>query len=304
MNIELKPIAESKVRQLGGDVCGVLVRDGDGTVMAVSEHGRCTRLDDGVMGPVDPEARESLFSERDLFLMKEAMNAGQYYESLEDWLGEVISDGGHTVEQHLAHDAHQKQAARAQGGQAVEPTANREEAFNIACVFSSYSRDALAKKGMTAEKHNAWFQILKAALTNPQPAQQGVPEAMTALVAICQHLRDYVDNSGTSIACDRGVNHFLDALKKAEEVTEQALSTTPQPEGDGWVKCEDRLPSEADADLFGEVLVFDHGKLVRRAIETVLNLAQNTHHGSQCYWMPTGLKRPQPPAGQGGEGDE
>lgn len=52
MNIELKPIAESKVRQLGGDVCGVLVRT-DGEVMAVSEHGRCTRLDAGVMGPVD-----------------------------------------------------------------------------------------------------------------------------------------------------------------------------------------------------------------------------------------------------------
>jgi len=53
MNIELKPIAESKVRQLGGDVCGVLVRTQDSEVMAVSEHGRCTRLDAGVMGPVD-----------------------------------------------------------------------------------------------------------------------------------------------------------------------------------------------------------------------------------------------------------
>lgn len=53
MNIELKPIAERKVRQLGGDVCGVLVRTEDSEVMAVSEHGRCTRLDAGVMGPVD-----------------------------------------------------------------------------------------------------------------------------------------------------------------------------------------------------------------------------------------------------------
>jgi hypothetical protein len=39
MNIELKPIAESKVRQLGGDVCGVLVRK-DGKLAAVDEHGR------------------------------------------------------------------------------------------------------------------------------------------------------------------------------------------------------------------------------------------------------------------------
>jgi Lar family restriction alleviation protein len=36
---KLKPIAESKVRQLGGDVCGVLVRK-DEKLAAVDEHGR------------------------------------------------------------------------------------------------------------------------------------------------------------------------------------------------------------------------------------------------------------------------
>jgi len=46
MNIELKPIAESKVRQLGGDVCGVLVRK-DGRLAAVYEHGRVQWLQDG-----------------------------------------------------------------------------------------------------------------------------------------------------------------------------------------------------------------------------------------------------------------
>lgn len=45
MNIELKPIAESKVRQLGGDVCGVLVRKGQ-KLAAVDEHGRTTWLPD------------------------------------------------------------------------------------------------------------------------------------------------------------------------------------------------------------------------------------------------------------------
>lgn len=45
MNIELKPIAESKVRQLGGDVCGVLVRK-DGRLAAVDEHGRVRWLQD------------------------------------------------------------------------------------------------------------------------------------------------------------------------------------------------------------------------------------------------------------------
>ena len=46
MNVELKPIAESKVRQLGGDVCGVLVRNEAGAWAAVSEGGRVMWLDD------------------------------------------------------------------------------------------------------------------------------------------------------------------------------------------------------------------------------------------------------------------
>jgi len=46
MNVELKPIAESKVRQLGGDVCGVLVRKDD-KLAAVDEHGRVQWLQSG-----------------------------------------------------------------------------------------------------------------------------------------------------------------------------------------------------------------------------------------------------------------
>ncbi len=46
MNVELKPIAESKIRQLGGDVCGVLVRKDD-RLAAVDEHGRVQWLQSG-----------------------------------------------------------------------------------------------------------------------------------------------------------------------------------------------------------------------------------------------------------------
>src|SRR5690554_5410683 len=46
MNVELKPIAESKVRQLGGDVCGVMVRKDD-KLAAVDEHGRVQWLQSG-----------------------------------------------------------------------------------------------------------------------------------------------------------------------------------------------------------------------------------------------------------------
>ena len=48
---------------------------------------------------------EGLFTERELFLMREAMKAGAYYHDLDQWLDEVISDAGHTVEQSLNFDS-------------------------------------------------------------------------------------------------------------------------------------------------------------------------------------------------------
>jgi|GEM_PF-2275629 len=70
------------------------------------------------MSDVQKEFGE-FFSERDLFLMQEAMSAGHYYESLGDWLSEIIADGGYIVAQHLSHDADKKKAARAQGAEPV-----------------------------------------------------------------------------------------------------------------------------------------------------------------------------------------
>ena len=78
------------------------------------------------------------------------------------------------------------------------------------------------------------------------------------------------------------------------------LSTTPQ--ADGWVRCEDRLPTEADADADNNVWVYDKAmfnekyRQTRAIWWTVKDVSDYTH------WMPTGLKRPQPP--KEGEGDE
>ena len=46
-------------------------------------------------------------SDRDKFLMREAFKCGKAggYTDLESWLIETIDDVGHTVEQHIAHDA-------------------------------------------------------------------------------------------------------------------------------------------------------------------------------------------------------
>ncbi|KXS55120.1 MAG: hypothetical protein AWU57_466 [Marinobacter sp. T13-3] len=53
----LAPAPSSKVAYAGGEVCGVLVRDPSGKrsgVTAITDAGRATRLDDRIMGPVDP----------------------------------------------------------------------------------------------------------------------------------------------------------------------------------------------------------------------------------------------------------
>ena len=69
---------------------------------------------------------------------------------------------------------------------------------------------------------------------------------------------------------------------------------------DDWVKCSERLPTEADADCNGEVWVY-LPKTNRVARFFYANLSTDPRVAS---WKPTGLKRPTPPTAQGGEGDE
>jgi hypothetical protein len=86
----------------------------------------------------------------------------------------------------------------------------------------------------------------------PQPAQQGsVPDDWRDVVNRTAQALSIMDESegitgwhlnGDVSPWDEG---DLPALR--EEL--MALLTTPQPEGDGWVKCSERLPTEADADF-------------------------------------------------------
>jgi hypothetical protein len=46
-----------------------------------------------------------MISEREKYLMSQAWCAAQYYEDLDAWLNEPISDDGNIVEQHLDYDA-------------------------------------------------------------------------------------------------------------------------------------------------------------------------------------------------------
>ena len=61
-----------------------------------------------------------MFTEREKFLMREAMKAGTYYRDLDSWLNESIADGGHIVADQLSHDADLVAAAL---NKAAEPEA-------------------------------------------------------------------------------------------------------------------------------------------------------------------------------------
>ena len=44
-------------------------------------------------------------TKRERYLMQAAIDAAEHMDSLDGWLGELVSDGGHTVEQLLSHEA-------------------------------------------------------------------------------------------------------------------------------------------------------------------------------------------------------
>ena len=113
-------------------------------------------------------------------------------------------------------------------------------------------------------------EVVAPLYTRPQPAQQGgLPERMTP---------DADDGPRTS-AFISGWNSAIDAM----------LSTNTTSPGSEWVRCSERLPTFRDSDHEGQVWVVSklHGikKMGWSAVRAKF----------ESYWMPTGLKRPQPP---------
>jgi len=77
-------------------------------------------------------------------------------------------------------------------------------------------------------------------------------------------------------------------------VTHYCTPVMPQPEaGEQWVRCEDRLPTEDDADCFGNVWAsISSGEWVWIPWKAVVEA-----HMDDSLWMQTGLTRPKPPKG-------
>lgn len=275
MNIDLKPIAESKVRQLAGDVCGVLVRNESGTIMAVSEDGRCTRLDAGVMGPTT-NAPASVRDEFERWYSQEGEYGGLPLDRFEkdgDYLDDFVQS------MWMAW-----QAARAQGGQGSEPVG-----FIPASGLNNLAAGHPAKI-YPVEAMPSPFESHALVYTHPPAKPESVPEVAT---------EGMLSEGVESLV--RGLKAFPDNYTQiVSNIWEDMVSTAPQ--ADGWVKCGERLPTEADADFEYRLWCW----LPERNDMKLLLLDQviQAHlSGLPVLWMPTGLKRPQPPK-QEGEGDE
>lgn len=218
MNIELKPIAESKVRQLGGDVCGVLVRDGGGTVMAVSEHGRCTRLDTGVMGPVDgAQDGEWLIQMRGDYLVTrgvwECPDHRGYTNDINE-AGRYSEEEAKEAERMMPEKckAVRLPTARAKSGQGVVAELVR---------LDEYRNDILWHKDLNNLPAGTKLH------TNPQPARQGSVTEGWKLVP--------VEPTATMISAFEHAPCAENYTDAATWAWEAMLDATPQPpqEGEG-----------------------------------------------------------------------
>lgn len=158
-----------------------------------------------------------------------------------------------------------------------------------------------------------WLYLFCEALTTPTPAttpEAGKEERLTALN------KDQAQTIGELDCLVHSYRKTLRSLlpliqlppigdpdrevcKEDLELAKDLISgadlraTTPEAE---WVKCEDRLPTEADADCDGCLWVcwYDCGwRMEREYIKSI--------DCEYFAWMRTGLKRPTPPTAQGGE---
>lgn len=106
---------------------------------------------------------------------------------------------------------------------------------------------------------------------------QGVPKELAA------HIRRMID-----LHENRGV-----VLRVHMQELQELLESAPNHPSGEWVRCDERLPTEADAGCDGSAWFTDKsGDGVQ--MDPILMHWSYVTKGSG-HWMPTGLKRPQPP---------
>ena len=92
---------------------------------------------------------------------------------------------------------------------------------------------------------------------------------------------------GSLLKCDEAGNYATTWVDSAW-MGFQAAQRQPD-----WIACSERLPTETDADLYGNVWAYNKKKgYVQLATwYSVKTYAETVY----THWKPTGLKRPEPP---------
>lgn len=122
---------------------------------------------------------------------------------------------------------------------------------------------------------------ITAAPTAPAVEGGGVPD--TTFNYLLAHLNEIsrVEENDRDLALEEHLDRALKAL----------AATHPHNGEQGeWVRCDDRLPTEADADCFKQVWVYNDVQKRAHYCEYWAIKAFGYH-----WWMPTGVKRPAPP---------
>ena len=143
--------------------------------------------------------------------------------------------------------------------------------------------------------------------THPQPAVPEADELRSALsdvvsVAITMlydsHKPDVVEEFTIDELKDvvERTKHLQDARVEDVYRAGYRLLTTPTPtttpQVDGWISMADREPTKSDEDCEGKIwLLWPDRRYFERVPRGHVSCAP------EFYWMPTGLKRPQPPKG-------
>jgi hypothetical protein len=148
-------------------------------------------------------------------------------------------------------------------------------------------------------KHRAMMDRAHALLSaTPQPGS--VPEGWGYVVEVFLENVEEVTELLLSGGAADNIVALCNDLNKAATVAEKVLSTPP-PDGDGWIECSERLPTEEDWWVW--IYDSEDGDIFHALWRDLKGDYENGHM-NLSHWMPTGLKRPQPPARQEGESDE
>lgn len=336
MNVELTKIAEQKLEQMGATVHGVLVTNEAGAWAAVSEAGRVMWLDgfEGQASSAEPcrfhdddkEACETYSGE--VPCEPEQPSAGVVPEG---WLIRRVDDritvqhpdiGGYCA----SKDSDDTSAIApvilyhlADAMLTAAPTAPAVEPRPLTMNRYGVDRDYFTKK----------LEILIRDMDNYTPAELARSLGRLAMTADSETMQESEFNAAQAVQgggepdwtesatldSEAWKNPLLsknDRLQIADgavawrdEVICNLRATATHPhngeQGGEWVRCDERLPTEADADCNGHV--WTHDKAFSRpeyaqclfVWSAVQDVADITH------WKPTGLTRPQPPKSKEGE---